>query len=103
MLTYATREDGGCLPTLGKQTPSLSHTTTTVPDRLHYKSPLPLCLSLCAQQHPFLRRHLAQCVKIANDQGNRTAPSYVSFSDTEPLIGDAAKNQVAVNLPQHRL
>jgi heat shock protein 1/8 len=34
---------------------------------------------------------------IANDQGNRTTPSYVSFSDTERLIGDAAKNQVAVN------
>jgi heat shock protein 1/8 len=34
---------------------------------------------------------------IANDQGNRTTPSYVSFSDTERLIGDAAKNQVAMN------
>ncbi|THU86849.1 heat shock cognate 70 [Dendrothele bispora CBS 962.96] len=34
---------------------------------------------------------------IANDQGNRTTPSYVSFSDTERLIGDAAKNQVALN------
>jgi len=35
---------------------------------------------------------------IANDQGNRTTPSYVSFNDTERLIGDAAKNQVAVNV-----
>ncbi|RZC63703.1 hypothetical protein C5167_025457 [Papaver somniferum] len=35
---------------------------------------------------------------IANDQGNRTTPSYVAFTDTERLIGDAAKNQVAVNL-----
>ena len=34
---------------------------------------------------------------IANDQGNRTTPSYVSFSDTERLIGDAAKNQIAMN------
>lgn len=34
---------------------------------------------------------------IANDQGNRTTPSYVAFTDTERLIGDAAKNQVAVN------
>ncbi|XP_059611157.1 heat shock protein 70 B2 [Phlebotomus argentipes] len=34
---------------------------------------------------------------IANDQGNRTTPSYVAFSDTERLIGDAAKNQVAMN------
>ncbi|THU82942.1 heat shock protein 70 [Dendrothele bispora CBS 962.96] len=34
---------------------------------------------------------------IANDQDNRTTPSYVSFSDTERLIGDAAKNQVALN------
>merc|ERR1712228_548502 len=34
---------------------------------------------------------------IANDQGNRTTPSYVAFTDTERLIGDAAKNQVAIN------
>lgn len=37
---------------------------------------------------------------IANDQGNRTTPSYVAFTDTERLIGDAAKNQVARN-PEH--
>jgi len=34
---------------------------------------------------------------IANDQGNRTTPSYVAFTDNERLIGDAAKNQVAKN------
>jgi len=34
---------------------------------------------------------------IANDQGNRTTPSYVGFTETERLIGDAAKNQVARN------
>lgn len=37
---------------------------------------------------------------IPNDQGNRTTPSYVAFTDTERLIGDAAKNQVAMN-PQN--
>lgn len=34
---------------------------------------------------------------IANDQGNRTTPSYVAFTETERLIGDPAKNQVAMN------
>ncbi|XP_064424834.1 heat shock cognate 71 kDa protein-like [Latimeria chalumnae] len=37
---------------------------------------------------------------IANDQGNRTTPSYMAFTDMERLIGDAAKNQVALN-PQN--
>ena len=38
---------------------------------------------------------------IANDQGNRTTPSYVSFSDNECLIaGDAAKNQVNIATKQ---
>jgi len=36
----------------------------------------------------------------ANDQGNRTTSSYVAFTDTERLIGDAAKHQVARN-PEH--
>ena len=34
---------------------------------------------------------------IANDQSNRTTPSYVAFTDTERLIDDAAKNRVAMN------
>lgn len=37
---------------------------------------------------------------IANDQGNRTTPSYVAFTDSERLVGDSAKNQVAMN-PQN--
>ena len=37
---------------------------------------------------------------IANDQGNRTTPSYVAFTDSERLVGDAAKNQVSMN-PQN--
>ncbi len=34
---------------------------------------------------------------LSNDQGNRTTPSYVAFTDTERLVGDAAKNQAAMN------
>ena len=34
---------------------------------------------------------------IANDQGNRTTPSYVAFTETERLIGNAAKNQISMN------
>ncbi|XP_050204759.1 luminal-binding protein 5-like [Mercurialis annua] len=34
---------------------------------------------------------------IANDQGNRITPSWVAFSGTERLVGEAAKNQAASN------
>jgi L1 cell adhesion molecule like protein len=34
---------------------------------------------------------------IPNEQGNRTTPSYVAFTDTERLVGDAAKNQATSN------
>ena len=66
------------------------------------------CSGFKRSSHPFLTSlfSLFSCVGvwqndrveiIANDQGNRTTPSYVSFSDNERLIGDAAKNQVAMN------
>ena len=38
-----------------------------------------------------------RCEIIANDQGNRTTPSYVAFTDSERLIGDGAKNQASMN------
>jgi L1 cell adhesion molecule like protein len=34
---------------------------------------------------------------ISNDQGNRTTPSYIAFTEEERLVGDSAKNQAAMN------
>ena len=34
---------------------------------------------------------------IANEQGSFTTPSFVSFTSEERLIGEAAKNQAAMN------
>ena len=38
-----------------------------------------------------------RCEIIANDQGNRTTPSYVGFTKDERIIGDGAKNQASMN------
>ena len=38
-----------------------------------------------------------RCEIIANDQGNRTTPSYVAFNDKERIVGDGAKNQSSMN------
>lgn len=51
----------------------------------------PTIVSFCAVR----RVHTFICVGSA--EGNRTTPSYVAFSAEERLIGDAAKNQAAMN------
>ena len=58
-----------------------------------------MIVSKSVSRLPFYRRALANSNRstVANDQGNRTTPSFVAFTDTERLIGDSAKNQVAMN------
>lgn len=40
---------------------------------------------------------MANAAVVANEQGSFTTPSFVSFTDEERLIGEAAKNQAAMN------
>jgi molecular chaperone DnaK (HSP70) len=40
---------------------------------------------------------LILCPTVANEQGSFTTPSFVSFTSEERLIGEAAKNQAAMN------
>jgi L1 cell adhesion molecule like protein len=51
------------------------------------------CVAVWQEQH-------SRVEIIHNDQGNRTSPSFVAFTDEQRLIGDAAKNQAAAN-PQN--
>ena len=51
-----------------------------------------VCLGMTIQILPTLNRSTP-----FSDQGNRTTPSYVAFTNEERLIGDAAKNQAAMN------
>ena len=60
------------------------------------RAPLPSLLSADAL---LISRQHDRVEIIANDQGNRTTPSYVAFTDTDRLIGDAAKNQVRCAAP----
>lgn len=63
-----------------------------------YRAVADLCACLCALCCSCVGVWQNDRVEIiANDQGNRTTPSYVAFTPTERLIGDAAKNQVAMN------
>jgi heat shock 70kDa protein 1/2/6/8 len=42
-------------------------------------------------------RSLTKSTIVANEQGSFTTPSFVSFTSEERLIGEAAKNQAAMN------
>ena len=42
-------------------------------------------------------RLVTNAIVVANEQGSFTTPSFVSFTDEERLIGEAAKNQAAMN------
>jgi hypothetical protein len=44
-----------------------------------------------------LTRRARASAATANDQGNRITPSWVAFTDSERLIGEAAKNQATTN------
>ena len=51
------------------------------------------CVAVWQEQH-------CRVEIIHNDQGNRTTPSFVAFTQNQRLIGDAAKNQASAN-PQN--
>jgi L1 cell adhesion molecule like protein len=53
------------------------------------------CVAVWQEQH-------SRVEIIHNDQGNRTTPSFVAFTDEQRLVGDAAKNQAAAN-PQNTI
>ena len=66
------------------------------------RRPLPLVLTfplfaLGPSFSPTFSRFAGKVEIIANDQGNRVTLSYVAFSESERLIGDAAKNQASLN------
>lgn len=44
-----------------------------------------------------IQSSIDECYAVANEQGSFTTPSFVSFTDEERLIGEAAKNQAAMN------
>lgn len=48
------------------------------------------CVAVWQEQH-------SRVEIIHNDQGNRTTPSCVAFTEDQRFIGDAAKNQAAAN------
>ncbi|KAH9879150.1 Heat shock protein ssb1 [Plenodomus biglobosus] len=53
-----------------------------------------VCACLDSMHHD---RHLTFWPTVANEQGSFTTPSFVSFTSEERLIGEAAKNQAAMN------
>lgn len=54
--------------------------------------------SVCARpSDPCHDRRLTSLSAVANEQGSFTTPSFVSFTSEERLIGEAAKNQAAMN------
>lgn len=73
---------------------------------MHHYSPF--CWQSCALHHTLLlasEGEAARCSPPGSEpsvsdlclQGNRITPSYVAFTDSERLIGDAAKNQATTN------
>jgi molecular chaperone DnaK (HSP70) len=53
--------------------------------------------SVCARLFYYCHDDCLTTVAVANEQGSFTTPSFVSFTSEERLIGEAAKNQAAMN------